>query len=112
MPEKKKQYRHLPAFILLMIAEGPNHGNAIYNLLMDKMNIEKLDSGAVYRVLKDLEKSGDLKSEWDTSVRGPAKKIYSLTKAGWKKLGQYEEDISCRIKILQKYVKIYKSLSR
>lgn len=40
------------------------------------------DSGTVYRTLRQLEKSGFVSSFWDTSESGPARRMYSLTKAG------------------------------
>lgn len=40
------------------------------------------DSGTVYRTLRQLEKSGMVSSFWDTSDSGPARRMYSLTKAG------------------------------
>jgi poly-beta-hydroxybutyrate-responsive repressor len=40
------------------------------------------DSGTVYRTLRNLEKSGLVDSFWDTSESGPARRMYSMTKAG------------------------------
>lgn len=40
------------------------------------------DSGTVYRTLRQLEKTGMVSSFWDTSESGPARRMYSLTKAG------------------------------
>ncbi len=40
------------------------------------------DSGTVYRSLRQLEKTGLVSSFWDTSESGPARRMYSLTKAG------------------------------
>jgi poly-beta-hydroxybutyrate-responsive repressor len=40
------------------------------------------DSGTVYRTLRQLEKTGLVSSFWDTSESGPARRMYSLTRAG------------------------------
>lgn len=40
------------------------------------------DSGTVYRTLRQLERAGFVSSFWDTSESGPARRMYSLTKAG------------------------------
>ena len=40
------------------------------------------DSGTVYRTLRQLEKAGMVSSFWDTSESGPARRMYTLTKAG------------------------------
>lgn len=42
----------------------------------------QFDSGTVYRTLRQLEKTGLVSSFWDTSESGPARRMYSLTKAG------------------------------
>ncbi len=40
------------------------------------------DSGTVYRTLRQLERAGLVSSFWDTSESGPARRMYSLTRAG------------------------------
>lgn len=40
------------------------------------------DSGTVYRTLRQLERTGMVSSFWDTSESGPARRMYTLTKAG------------------------------
>ncbi len=57
------------------------------------------DSGTVYRTLRHLEKTGMVSSFWDTSESGPARRMYSLTKAG-------ELFLSGWIDVLQNYQRI------
>ncbi len=57
------------------------------------------DSGTVYRTLRQLERSGFVSSFWDTSESGPARRMYSLTKAG-------ELFLSGWIDVLQNYQNI------
>ncbi|MGB4863101.1 MAG: helix-turn-helix transcriptional regulator [Tepidiformaceae bacterium] len=57
------------------------------------------DSGTVYRTLRQLEKTGMVSSFWDTSESGPARRMYSLTKAG-------ELFLSGWIDVLHNYQKI------
>ena len=47
-----------------------------------KAGLPAFDSGTVYRTLRQLEKTGLVSSFWDTSESGPARRMYSLTKAG------------------------------
>ncbi len=56
----------------------------------------EFDSGTVYRTLRQLEKTGMVSSFWDTSESGPARRMYSLTKAG-------ELFLSGWIEVLQNY---------
>jgi poly-beta-hydroxybutyrate-responsive repressor len=57
------------------------------------------DSGTVYRTLRQLEKTGLVSSFWDTSESGPARRMYSLTKAG-------EIFLTGWIEALQNYQKV------
>ncbi len=108
----RQQSRHLPAFILLLLAETPAHGGGIQSALKARLPALKADSGAVYRVLQHLEQAGEVTSAWDTSHRGPARKEYRLTPAGWKKLEGWLEDIERRLEILHYFVATYKRLQK
>jgi len=109
-PKRKQQYRHMPAFILLALAEGPIHGGAIHTVLAERMPLYKPDTSAIYRTLQQLELDGEVVSEWDTSKSGPARKQYQLTGAGWKKLEYWREDIEMRIANLQYFLTTYQAI--
>ncbi len=47
-----------------------------------KAGLPAFDSATVYRTLRNLERAGLVSSFWDTSASGPARRMYSLTKAG------------------------------
>lgn len=49
---------------------------------LNEAGLPAFDSGTVYRTLRQLEKAGMVSSFWDTSESGPARRMYSLTKAG------------------------------
>lgn len=68
-------------FILLSLRDINCHGYKILQQLMG-YGFSTIDQGNLYRMLRQLEKDTLVKSEWDTSEAGPAKRIYSLTEAG------------------------------
>jgi DNA-binding PadR family transcriptional regulator len=109
-PKRKQQYRHMPAFILLALAEGPIHGGAIHAALAERMPHYKADTGAIYRTLQQLEQDGEVVSEWNTSKSGPARKIYRLTDKGWEKLEYWWQDIEMRMANLRYFIETYRSL--
>lgn len=109
-PKRRQQYRHLPAFVLLTLAENPVHGSAIHSTLIERFGLYKPDTGAIYRCLQQLELDGEVDSEWDTSGKGPAKKNYRLTSAGWEKLEHWQQDIEMRLANLQYFLEMYHSL--
>lgn len=47
-----------------------------------RAGLPHFDSTTVYRTLRQLERAGLVSSFWDTSESGPARRMYSLTKAG------------------------------
>lgn len=100
----------MPAFILLALAEGPVHGGAIHTVLTERMPLYKPDTSAIYRTLQQLEQDGEVVSAWDTSNSGPARKLYHLTEAGWKKLEYWREDIEMRIANLQYFLTTYQAV--
>lgn len=55
-----------------------------YELVQElgKAGLPGFDSTTVYRTLRHLEKTGLVSSFWDTSESGPARRRYSLTRAG------------------------------
>jgi PadR family transcriptional regulator, regulatory protein PadR len=111
MPKRaKRQYRHLPAFILLSLAKAPRHGGAVHSDLLETMPGLKIDTGAVYRTLQELEAEGQARSAWDTSRPGPARKIYSLTPAGLDKLDDWKKDIEHRLGLLRGFLAEYAAL--
>lgn len=103
-PDKIKGYRHLPAFILLTLAQGPAHGAAVLGRMRDVLPLVNLDSGAVYRTLASLEADGEIAGDWDTSGRGPARKVYRLTPAGWDRLDYWRTDIAYRVRLLETFL--------
>ncbi len=113
MPAKRKQqYRHLPAFVLLILAKGPIHGGAIHSALTERLPKFKSDTGAVYRALQQLERDREVKSAWDTANPGPAKKIYQLTPLGWEKLDYWKKDIELRIENLNYFLRTYRQITK
>jgi len=108
----RQQSRHLPAFILLLLARNPRHGGAIQTDLQQNLPVLKADSGAIYRALQQLENEGYVTAEWDTSKPGPAVKIYSITSSGWKHLDFWRQDIEARIETLQCFVAEHTRLKR
>jgi len=106
-----KQNRHLPAFLLLFLSEGDVHGGALWNRISDIIPSRwEVDSGAVYRVLRDLEEKGCLTSYWNTDDAGPAKRLYHITSDGLDELGMWYQDISLRKGNLEYFIGQYDAL--
>lgn len=71
----------LAAGILASLRRWNAHGYRLGRELV-KAGLPVLDSATLYRTLRELERAGLVSSFWDTSSSGPARRMYSLTKAG------------------------------
>jgi poly-beta-hydroxybutyrate-responsive repressor len=85
-PKEDKIFTSMPKnlmvpALLLSLRNINLHG---YRLIQEltRFGFSSIDHGNVYRTLRQLEKDNMIKSEWDTSTGGPAKRIYSITEAG------------------------------
>jgi PadR family transcriptional regulator PadR len=86
-------YRFAEPIVLLAIAQlGSAHG---YQIAQSAESLAVthagLDSGIIYRTLRHLEAAGRVKSSWDTSGSGPARRVYVLTKSGTQHLAEWGE---------------------
>jgi poly-beta-hydroxybutyrate-responsive repressor len=72
---------YLRPCLLLLVAEGTSHG---YDLLdgVRALGLGKVDPGGLYRCLRALDEDGLVRSAWQPSSRGPARRIYTLTAEG------------------------------
>ena len=71
----------LTTTLLAFLRNWNAYGYQLSQQLQDA-GLPAFDSGTVYRTLRQLEKTGLVSSFWDTSESGPARRMYSLTKAG------------------------------
>ncbi len=67
--------------ILLSLREWNSYG---YELMerTAAFGFEAMNPGTLYRTLRQMEKDGVVESKWETSRGGPARRVYSITKAG------------------------------
>ena len=83
---------HLDALVLGALASGPAHGYAVIVALRDSSDGEfDLAEGTVYPALHRLENQGFLSASL-TEVQGRRRKVYELTAAGRRELGEQRAD--------------------
>ncbi len=113
---KGKPGRHVPAFVLLIVAKQPAYGLQILNQLKEDMPYCRLDSAAVYRALSQLESSGaiqvyDQNNEVDiSSDSGISKKFYAITESGKVELEDFYHDIKERQANLAFFLNAYSQI--
>ncbi|HJV46467.1 MAG TPA: poly-beta-hydroxybutyrate-responsive repressor [Bacillota bacterium] len=93
--------------VLLLILNGWNaHGYELIQQLM-RFGFQSIDQGNVYRTLRQLEKDNMVKSVWDTTSGGPAKRVYSITDAGKEYLESWATVLEQYQRMLDQFFNMY-----
>jgi len=97
--------------LLLLLAESPSHGYELVERLT-AFGLSDGRPGSLYRDLRRLEDAGLVRSYWEASqVRGPARRIYELTRPGYVALEACAHSADDLIACLQEYQTRYEALA-
>jgi PadR family transcriptional regulator PadR len=96
----------LTPWLLLLIRNWSMHG---YQLMqtMAVFGLAACDPATMYRTLRRLEKEGLINSDWEPGDAGPAKRVYSLTKAGEEFLQSWASALREHQGILDRFFDLY-----
>ena len=93
-PQRGQIARLIEPCLLTLLSDGSSHGyDLIASLGRFGLDPELLDSGLVYRALRDMEMSGWVKSDWQVGESGPPRRVYNLTPAGTEALTAWREEL-------------------
>lgn len=92
--------------VLLLIREAPSHG---YDLLerLGELGMRRADPGGLYRTLRAMEQEGLVRSTWESSDMGPARRTYHLTEDGEDWLHAWAGTLRESARVLSVYLKRY-----
>jgi len=95
--------RLLEPCLLALLRDGERHG---YDLIgaLDRFGLTPgfVDSGAVYRALRDMEMAGWVTSRWNMGESGPPRRTYSLTPEGNAALRDWVDELERTHQVLHK----------
>ncbi len=72
---------YLRPCLLLLLAEGTSHGYELLEQVAD-LGLDRVDPGGLYRCLRAMDEEGLVRSTWEPSTSGPARRTYELTDEG------------------------------
>lgn len=72
---------YLRPCLLLLLAEGTAHGYELLEQVRD-LGLTRPDPGGLYRALRAMDEDGLVRSAWEPSEVGPARRTYTLTEEG------------------------------
>ena len=72
-----------PVLLYLLKKKGQSYGYELAGQLPEyALTTTDVETGTLYRTLRQMEKNGCVRSEWDMNHPGPARRLYSLTPYG------------------------------
>ncbi len=101
--------RHTPAFLLLLLRDGPSYGALLLSRLQSELPFCLSDSAIVYRSLKKMEDDGLVETEWIPQETGQPRKWYTLNETGRAALADCADDIRRRLRNLQFFMDQYET---
>ncbi len=101
----------LTPVVLLTLREWNSYG---YKLMEQAtaFGFEAMIPGSMYRTLRQMEKEGIVKSSWETSKGGPARRMYSITDAGEAYLDFWVEALEQYRRSMDTFFRLYTDGSR
>lgn len=79
-----------PIVLLLLRKKGHSYGYDLAGELREHaLTDAEIERAALYRTLRQLERNGNVVSEWDVETGGPARRVYKLTARGEKHLDEW-----------------------
>ena len=99
--------RFLEPCLLLLLHRGKSHGYELAQELAP-FGLGQIDPSLVYRMLRDMEGAGLVRSEWDPDVvAGPARRVYHLTSEGDRYLAEWVNDLGETDRFLHHFLEAY-----
>lgn len=99
----------LRPWVLLLLRDRPGHG---YDLIerLRSLDLPDADGPALYRLLKELEDGGLVRSSWAPSGTGPSRRVYRVTGKGTRQLHRDAEDLRTLSADLRRFARGYRAL--
>jgi len=96
----------LEPVILVSLRQWNSYG---YEMLerSRQFGYEAMNPGTLYRTLRRMEENGHVKSEWETSKGGPARRKYYVTEAGERYLDLWAEGIKQYQQAVNAFFRLY-----
>lgn len=94
------------ASVLLLLSESPTHGYRLATQLRE-LGAGGTDLATHYRSLREMERAGLVRSRWERSEVGPARRTYYLTGAGTDRLEEFSASLQAASETLGTFLARY-----
>jgi PadR family transcriptional regulator PadR len=96
----------LSAVLLLILREWNLSGYELMKRL-GRFGFAAMNTGTLYRVLRQMEQDGMVSSNWDTAGGGPARRVYSITEGGEAYLKLWAGSLEQYRKMMEMFFQLY-----
>jgi PadR family transcriptional regulator, regulatory protein PadR len=93
---------------LVLLREESSYGYELMERL-EQFDFQQISAGTLYRTLRQTEKEGLCKSEWETSEGGPARRMYSITESGEEYLAAWAQACEQYQNVMDSFAQAYRS---
>ena len=98
----------LEPVLLLELRQGPSHGYALLDGLAE-FDLGHLDPSVVYRVLREMEVEGWVRSSWDElQTQGPPRRVYRLSDGGEEALARWAQELEMSKSRIDRFLRTYR----
>ncbi len=98
------------AYMLLLLRNLSMHGYQLMQQLL-MFGYQPTDPGSIYRQLRQMERQGFIRSSWEASDAGPARRTYTLTETGDAFLNTWATAIENYQKTLKFWSELYSGMA-
>jgi len=100
-------YRFVEPVLLLVLREkGRSYGYDLLGSLAEHAFTDgEIEKAVLYRTLRRLEQNRYISSDWDTDEPGPARRVYTLTKAGEQHLKEWAQVLAKVASAMNRFVR-------
>lgn len=94
-----------PVLLFLLKRKGHSYGYELSGELAEyALTDAEVEAASLYRTLRQLEKNGFVRSEWDSGHSGPARRLYILTELGERHLEEWLTVLDHMSKSMERFV--------
>ena len=95
-----------PVLLLVMKEKGRSYGYDLLGSVAEHAFTDgEIEKAVLYRTLRRLEENGYIKSDWDTDEPGPARRVYTLTRAGEEHLEEWAQVLAKVASSMNRFVR-------
>ena len=96
-----------PVLLYLLKRKGQSYGYQLAGELAEfALTDAEIEAAALYRSLRQLEKNGFVRSEWDSGHGGPARRLYMVTELGEVHLEEWITVLDHMSKSMERFVRM------